>query len=132
MIVSDLDGNTKQFHLTGHICYGILNKSSYHLLARELMSDLYPTMQILEEVPIEIRKSQTLYLDFYIPLIKTAIEVHGEQHYKFISYYHKTPLNFMRHKKRDKDKKIWCEINGIKNIEFPFNESCEQWKKRTQ
>ena len=80
--------------------------------------------------PISVRKSEILYLDFYIPLTKIAVEVHGEQHYKFIPYYHRDILGFMKSKNRDKDKMMWCDMNGIRYIELPFNESLEMWHKR--
>ncbi|NCV19550.1 MAG: hypothetical protein EBW42_12500 [Rhodobacterales bacterium] len=41
-------------------------------------------------------------------LINHIIEVHGEQHYEFSAFFHGTKLNFIKHKKRDKDKKQWC------------------------
>lgn len=130
MIVSDLDGLQQELRLTGHMPHGRLNKSSYHLAARSILSSIYPTMQILEELPISVRKSEILYLDFYIPLTKIAIEVHGEQHYKFIPYYHRDILGFMKSKNRDKDKMMWCDMNGIRYVELPFNESLELWHKR--
>ena len=130
MIVSDLDGVQQELRLTGHMPHGRLNKSSYHLAARSILSSIYPTMQILEELPISVRKSEILYLDFYIPLTKIAIEVHGEQHYKFIPYYHRDILGFMKSKNRDKDKMMWCDMNGIRYVELPFNESLELWHKR--
>lgn len=131
MLIKDLDGNTINWLLTGHIAKGkILNKSSFHLQARSLISQTYPTMQILEEVPIQIRKGETLYLDFYVPLKKICLEVHGEQHYKFIPFYHSTVLNFMRSQKRDREKKEWCETNNIEYIELPFNETILEWKER--
>ena len=130
MIVSDLDGLQQELRLTGHMPHGILNKSSYHLAARSILSSIYPTMQILEELPICVRKSEILYLDFYLPLNKIAVEVHGEQHYKFIPYYHRDILGFMKSKNRDKDKMMWCDMNGIRYIELPFNESLELWHNR--
>jgi len=87
-------------------------------------------MQILEEVAIPLRRSETLYLDFYIPLLKKTIEVHGEQHYKFVPFYHNTLLGFVRHKKRDQEKQEWCDINGITYIELPFHEDVELWSNR--
>lgn len=126
--IKDLDGNSISWHITGNIVKkGQTNKSSYHLLARKLITDLYPTMQILEEVPIPIRKSETLYMDFYIPLIKKCVEVHGEQHYNFIPYYHSNKLAFLKAKKRDKEKQEWCELNNIAYIELPYN-LAEQWE----
>ena len=36
----------------------------------------------------------------------------------------------MKSKNRDKDKMMWCDMNGIRYIELPFNESLELWHKR--
>jgi hypothetical protein len=121
MNVRDLDGNLSLWHIIGHINNNY-NKSSYHLQARELIKKIYPTMKILEEVPIYIRKSEVLYLDFYMPLIKTCIEVHGEQHYNQIAFYHPNKLAYLKAKKRDQEKKEWCELNNINYIELPYNE----------
>lgn len=130
MQVKDLDGNTVNWQLIGNIAHGSAqNKSSLHLHARDLIRGYFPTLQILEEVSINPRRSETLYLDFYLPLIKKCIEVHGEQHYKFSRFFHNTPLGFIRHKKRDQDKKDWCELNGIEYIELPFDQ-IEQWLPR--
>jgi hypothetical protein len=131
MNVSDLDGNNISWQLTGHIAKGRLNnKSSFHLSARKLLSETFPTLQILEEVPIPIRRSETLYLDFYLPLIKTCIEVHGEQHFKFVPFYHNSMVSFLKSRKRDEDKKTWCELNNIKHIVFSYDETKEIWKSK--
>lgn len=104
------------------------NKSSLHVKAREYIIETYPTQQVLEEVPFNPRRGQTLYMDFFLPLLNLCIEVHGEQHYKFIAHYHGNLFSFLKHKQRDKDKKSWCELNNIKYIELPFNK-VEEWKK---
>ena len=126
MNIIDLEGNFHKWSLKGYIAKGHLsNKSSLHLAARDLIKEKFPTFQILEEVPIPVRKSETLYLDFYLPLSKICIEVHGEQHYEFNPFFHGNRLNFFKHKKRDKDKKEWCNLNGIKVIELPYNKKSE-------
>ena len=128
MLVKDLDGNNHNWLLTGNMAKGkISNKSSYHLAARSIINIIYPTLQILEEVPIQLRKNETLYLDFYLPLKKVCVEVHGEQHYKFIPFYHNTILNFLKAQKRDKEKQEWCEINNIKHIVLPYDKETE-WR----
>lgn len=128
MLVKDLDGNTYNWLLTGNMAKGkITNKSSYHLRARALIAEAYPTLQILEEVPIQLRKNETLYLDFYLPLKKICIEVHGEQHYKFIPFYHQNILNFLKAQKRDREKQEWCENNGIKYIALSYNKE-DEWR----
>ena len=128
MFVKDLDGNSHNWLLTGNMSKGkVDNRSSLHLRARKIITSAYPTLQILEEVPIQIRKSETLYLDFYIPLKKMCFEVHGEQHYKFIPFYHNTILNFLKAQKRDREKHEWCDINNIEYIELPFDKQ-EEWE----
>lgn len=128
MLVKDLDGNTYNWLLTGNMAKGkITNKSSYHLRARTLIAEAYPTLQILEEVPIQLRKNETLYLDFYLPLKKICIEVHGEQHYKFVPFYHQNILNFLKAQKRDREKQEWCENNGIKYIVLSYNKE-DEWR----
>lgn len=131
MQVIDLDGNSSSWNLTGYIAKGKLgNKSSLHLQARNILSNIFPTMQVLEEVPITIRKSETLYLDFYLPLKKLCIETHGEQHYKFVPFYHNTKFNFLKAQRRDREKQEWCEINGIRYISLPHYENIDQWKEK--
>jgi hypothetical protein len=131
MLVKDLNGNSSNWLLTGNMSKGkVDNRSSYHLKAREFINHSYPTLQILEEVPVQIHRGETLYLDFYLPLKKTCFEVHGEQHYKFIPFYHNTMLNFLKAQKRDREKQEWCELNNIKYIPLAYNESEEIWVER--
>lgn len=129
MLVKDLDGNSHNWQLTGNMAKGkITNKSSLHLQARSLISNIYPTLQILEEVPITLRRNEVLYLDFYIPLKRICCEVHGEQHYKFVPFYHNNMLNYLKSQKRDKEKQEWCELNNILYIELPYND-IDNWEK---
>lgn len=129
MNVVDLDGNHSIWQLTGHMAKAS-KKSSYHIQARELLNEIFPTLQTLEEVPICVRRRETLYLDFYLPLKKLCVEVHGEQHYKFVGHYHPTKLAFFKGQKRDREKVEWCELNGIRCVELPHYETVEQWKGR--
>jgi hypothetical protein len=131
MLIKDLDGNNHNWLLTGNMAKGnTANKSSLHLEARKLLTENFPTLQILEEVPIPLRKGDTLFLDFYLPLKKICVEVHGEQHYKFIPFYHSTLFNFIKAQKRDKEKQEWCENNNIKFIALSFDEDYNQWNER--
>lgn len=125
--VRDLDNNLQTWNTNGCSPTGAA-KSSYHLAARKLLKELYPTMQILEEVPIYIRRNEIAYLDFYIPLINKCIEVHGEQHYKFIPHFHVNRMGFAKAQKKDREKKDWCELNNITFVELPYNQQ-PSWKE---
>ena len=123
-----LDGQTYPFKLVGYTV-GIKNRttrSKYHLRARQLLKKIHPTLDILEEVSITIRKGQTLYLDFFLPLLQRCVEVHGEQHYQFSKFFHGDKLGFLQHKKRDNDKQEWCTINGIDLVVLKYDEE-DKW-----
>jgi hemerythrin-like domain-containing protein len=129
MQIKTLDGNTQNWQLTGHFSHAkIENKSSLHIEARALLKNMYPTLQILEEIPVPVKKGDTYYFDFYVPMIKKVIEVHGEQHYKFIPFYHSNKLSYLKSQKRDREKKEWCEVNGIKYIELAYNLK-DEWEQ---
>lgn len=131
MLVKDLDGNSVNWHLTGNMSKGkVDNRSSLHLLARQLITSNFPTLQILEEVPVPLRRNETLYLDFYLPLKKICFEVHGEQHFKFVPFYHTNILNFKKSQRRDREKQEWCELNNIQYIVLSYSEDSETWGER--
>lgn len=132
MKVMGLDGKTYSWTFSGNMpdYDDEKNRSSLHLLARNILKSIYPMDRILEEVSLP--GSNGLTADFWLPLRKTIIEVHGEQHYKYIPFFHNTLLNFYHSKRNDKNKAEWCSINNIFLIELPFNESEQQWRKRIE
>jgi len=98
-------------------------KSQYHVKARGLIHEKYGrTCAILEEVSIPVYNRQTMYLDFYIPLLKIAFEIHGEQHFKYTPHFHGTMAGFVESRRRDQDKAEWCNTNGIRLIALNYNE----------
>jgi hypothetical protein len=105
------------------------NKSKYHLLARQVISEVFPLIRTVEEVHIP-GCGNSVYIDFFLPIMKIAVEVQGEQHYKFISHFHRNKLSFAKARTRDKQKKEWCELNDIVLIEFVFNEPYDIWKEK--
>lgn len=133
--VTDLKGRNHKWNLSKYKPVNIesrdrQSRSKYHLLARQLLYELYNSYSILEE-PL-IPGSDRLYLDFYIPNLELAVEVHGEQHYEFIPFFHKTKANFARAKVRDDKKKNWCELNDITLIVLPYSETEDEWRRRLQ
>lgn len=86
----------------------------------------------MEEVPVQLRRGKTVYLDFYINTIKLVIEVHGAQHYKYNTLYHSNAQDFVNQRKRDADKREWSELNNFTYIELPYNEDDDKWLSRIQ
>jgi len=105
-------------------------RSKLHLMARDLLMELFPTVQILEEVPVQLTRFEKGFFDFYINTLKLVIEVHGQQHYKFNALFHTSAQDFAQQRKRDARKKEWCEYNNITYVELPFKEKVDEWKSR--
>ena len=130
MLVQDLDGNSYQWKPRGiRDMFDSNRGSGPHKKARQILKSRFPTLTILEEVSVKIRKKKTLFFDFYIPSRRVAIEVNGEQHYKYNSKFHSSKADFIKQKKNDREKAEWCELNGIQLIELDHKEE-EQWEQR--
>jgi hypothetical protein len=134
MKVKDLDGKETPWSLTGRVVTTANDRSirsDLHLTARKLLLETFPMLTILEEVPIPIHgKRVTAYLDFYLPLRKIAVEVQGQQHFKYTPHFHGSMQGFLKAKHMDNDKEEWCIINNITLIHFLFSESIIQWKNK--
>jgi hypothetical protein len=127
MKVTGTDGKKYTWQLAKYVGNKNTNPSELHLQVREFLAENYPALQILEEVYIE---SEKLYIDFYISLLKIAIEVQGRQHDNFSLFMHKNKLGFSRAKGRDNRKAEFCRINGIKLIYFYPEEEIDEWKTK--
>ena len=134
MKTRSLDGGIHNWNIASSLIRGNAERprSKLHLAARSLLKEIYPTLQICEEIPVRIRRDKKAIIDFYINTIKTVIEVHGEQHYKFNSLYHTCAQDFLNQKKRDSELIDWCILNNLNYVELPFNENRKQWKIRIQ
>lgn len=101
-----------------------MRKSQYHLRARKLIKEKFSFYPIYEEVMLPGSKTHNtglLCADFFLPRQPLVIEVHGEQHYKFNAFYHVTKAKFRLHRRRDRLKAEWCDLNDIQIIVLPWN-----------
>ena len=107
-------------------------RSQYHLRARDLLKDMFRSYTILEEMklPGVTKIGGSLYLDFYIPNLDLAFEVHGRQHYEFVPFFHKTKAGFMQAQRRDVLKGEWCEVNNIQLIELSYERTDDEWREQ--
>lgn len=136
MKVKGINGKEYVWNLTS---YDVFNddsrkRSKYHIRARKLLKEIFNSYRILEEVKLpgstSLHRKSVLYLDFYIPTISLAIEVHGQQHYEYSPFFHKSKADFLKSKARDEDKIEWCDLNDIQLITLKYSESDDEWRKR--
>ena len=108
-------------------------RSKHHVRARKLIKEVYHSYRILEEVKLpgstSTHKRSVLYLDFFIPNIRKAVEVHGRQHYEYTPFFHKSKADFILAKARDEDKIEWCELNNIEILTLKYSGSDDEWRK---
>lgn len=62
-----------------------------------------------------------MYIDFYIPSKKIAIEYNGAQHYKPVEWWGGQE-KFLEQQERDKAVRQYCKDHNIKLIEIPYTE----------
>lgn len=85
-------------------------KSELQFQCGQLLRTKYPSQVILEEFPVP---GSRLKLDFFLPTLRVAVEVHGAQHDSFNKHFHGNLKGFHQSRHRDGDKASWCEINDI-------------------
>jgi hypothetical protein len=101
-----------------------MNKSQYHLRARILIKEIFSYYPVYEEVSLPGSRTHNtgiLFADFFLPRQPILIEVHGEQHYKYNQFYHGSKQGFLKHRRRDRLKAEWCDINNVQMIVLPYN-----------
>ena len=107
-------------------------RSKHHIRARKIINEVYHSYRVLEEVKLpgstSSHKKSVLYLDFFIPNIKKAFEVHGRQHYEHIPFFHRTNAAFLLAKGRDEEKIEWCELHSIEIITLKYSGDDDEWR----
>lgn len=58
------------------------------------------------------KTNRPMPFDIFIPKNNLFIEIHGQQHYKFVEFFHKTIETFNYSKKKDRMKKKYARQNG--------------------
>ena len=90
-------------------CRSKLQKKVKDLLYANWVSDV-----VFEELPV---LGTRMTLDFYNANKKLAVEVDGNQHYKYNKFFHSNSRqNFLSQLQRDEKKEYFCEINQIKLV----------------
>lgn len=125
MKIQGLDGKNYSWTPKGA---NVSSRSSYHILARKLITEIWPANPVLEEVFLP--GSYGLSADFIVFGPKIILEVHGEQHYQFSPFFHESKDKFILQQNRDIQKQEWCNLNSFTYIELPYNESENEWRQR--
>src|SRR5687767_13061684 len=120
MKVKDLKGREHTLTLVGYrpLANSTRPRSEFHVQARSLIKEEFPTDPILEELPVP---GERLFCDFFLPRPRLVIEVHGQQHYKYNSMFHSSLKDFLAGRQNDLRKAEWCKINDLTLVILPYN-----------
>ena len=103
-------------HLRGQGCPKCLESKGEKFIASVL--DKY-NIKYIREYKIPGTNYKFEY-DFYLPELNILIEFHGEQHYKFNNFFHRSLEDFSNQKKRDIFKRELAKLANIPLIEFNY------------
>lgn len=91
------------------------SRSKIQFAGKQFLKKYWTSHVIFEEFPVA---GTRLKFDFYNANKKIAVEINGEQHVKFVPFFHKRRSNFVSQIRRDQQKIDFCELNNIKLIEI--------------
>jgi hypothetical protein len=96
------------------------SRSNVQFLTKQFLKPFWQPHIVFEEFPVF---GTLLKVDILNMTMKIAVEVHGNQHESFNSFFHKgNPANFLKGFKNDAIKMKWLERNGFQVVEIYENE----------
>ena len=99
------------------------SRSKRQFFVKSFLKKYWSQDLVFEEMPLV---GTRLSFDFYNASQNIAIEVQGEQHLKYVPYFHgKAKSNFVSQIRRDNDKSTFCDLNSIKLLEVYPNDVLE-------
>ena len=100
------------------------SKSKFQKEIKKFLKRYWRHHVVFEEFPVV---GTRLTLDFYNANKKIAVEAQGEQHIRFVEFFHGNYRNnYLDQLKRDQQKMQFCEINNIKLAEIYYNDKVEK------
>ena len=98
-------------------------RSKFQKKVKDFLEPYWELDVVFEEFKIV---GTRLSLDFYNASKKIAIEVQGEQHFKFNNFFHKSRQDLRRQFERDEKKLKFCKLNDISLVEIYNIEECTE------
>ena len=98
-------------------------KSGIQKTVKNVLYDNWFADVVFEEFPVA---GTRLTFDFFNATRNIAVEVDGNQHYKYNKFFHSNSRqNFLSQLQRDEKKEYFCEINNIELIRILASEIVE-------
>jgi len=98
-------------------------KSEGQKRVEKLLKCLFPLQVIRTEYFIRFDDGTRLFVDFYLPWFKIALEIDGAQHNSYNSFFYSSKSAFREQIVRDDKKNIWALKNNIVLIRMSDKEA---------
>lgn len=95
------------------------SRSKFQFEVKKYLEKYWSGDVVFEELKIV---GTRLSLDFFNANKRIAIEVQGQQHFKYVKFFHGNRANYLSQIKRDVKKIEFCELNKIKLMEIYPND----------
>lgn len=95
------------------------SRSKFQATVKKFIKKYWDQDVVFEEFPLV---GSRLSLDFYNANKKIAIEVQGQQHVKYVEFFHGNRFNYLEQLKRDEKKETFCSLNKIKLVTIYQND----------
>lgn len=87
----------------------------------EVLREEFPHHRIFSQFTIKVGR-KSLFLDYYIPVMKLAFEYDGQQHAEFNGFFHRTQKEFENSVNNDRLKEEWCASHNVTLIRINHKE----------
>jgi len=95
------------------------SRSKFQYSVKEFLFPFWKTDIVFEELKLV---GTRMSFDFYNANKKIAVEVQGQQHTKYVKFFHGSRFKYLEQLKRDDKKMRFCEVNGISLVEIYPND----------
>jgi hypothetical protein len=101
----------------------VKGESRGETLCRKIAEKIFekPFVKVRPEFLKNNVTGKNLELDIYNEELKIAIEYDGQQHTKYVPFFHKNYEDFLNQRYRDEIKKMLCKQNGINLISINYD-----------
>jgi hypothetical protein len=106
-----------------NLYYTFENKGKRESHVRAILQSIFqkPFASVRPKWLVNHNTKRRLEIDCYCEELRIAVEINGEQHYRFIPHFHKTYKDFLSQQERDLIKAKMILDRGIRLISVPYN-----------
>ena len=97
------------------IDWNAASKSKFQRRVKIFLKTYWVNDVVFEEFPVS---GTRLSVDFYNANKNIAVEAQGDQHIKYVPFFHQNKGNYLHQLRKDRQKEEFCKLNDITLVEI--------------